>query len=170
MALLAIGGALGCSSSGGVEVVSSCELADVCAALTVDDVAAACDSSVSSSEYTGYPAGPNTPNAVDRCEYTGEAGPTYAFYRICYPLTRDALADYVAERDPQLGGLVTETIDGIGDGAFFRYGSAMTETRVVVLDGNHLIRLVHNGTVDVATDKSCLTTLAGVAVPAGPSP
>jgi hypothetical protein len=46
----------------------------------------------------------------------------------------------------------------------------MTETRVVVLDGNHLIRLVHNGTVDVATDKSCLTTLAGDAVPTGPSP
>jgi hypothetical protein len=75
---------------------------------------------------------------------------------------------YVAERDRQPGGLVTESIDGVGDGAFFRHGAAATETRVVVLDGNHIIRLVHNETIDVATDKACLTPLAGDAVAAAP--
>ena len=92
--------------------------------VTIDDVAAACDGTESSSEYTGYPAGPNTPTPLDRCEYTGETGPAYAIDRIRYPLTRDSLAAYLAERDQQIGGLFTETIAGIGDGDILPHTAA----------------------------------------------
>lgn len=161
-AILAVGGALGCSRGGGT--ISTCELADLCAQVAVERVNATCGRGTQSSSYVSYPR--FTATASDTCTYYGTQG-GFTIYRDCFQLQRDALVAYLGQHNTAPSAdVVTEEVAGVGDIAFFRYSNQTPEKNLVILSGNDVITLSDTQFADPASDKACMTELAGDAVAA----
>ncbi len=161
MAILVVGGALGCSSGGG-GTVSTCDLGDMCVQVPAERVSATC-TSVQYAYYSTNRQG--TATASDMCSYFGGQG-SFSINRDCFQLQRDALASYLGRHSAVQSGDITEEVAGIGDIAFYRYSTQTSTKILVILNGNHVITLYDSEFVDSASHKPCMTELAGDAVAA----
>jgi hypothetical protein len=139
-------------------VSGGCMLSDLCAELTVSQVAAACGTTATSSEPLQES---DEASAVRGCSYFGPEGQAFHAQIACLnDGAATAGAVFTEQRDePQGLDYTQEDLTGVGDRAFFRHSLLVDQAELWVLQGSQIVSLLDLEPADAATTRQCLLTL-----------
>ena len=159
-------GAPACSSgsatggdAGGDAAVVACPMpGDLCAALPITAVNAACG--ITTVTMT-MPIQMDGDPSFSACVYASATAPIFDVRRICFPGgVPEALTSYNELHDRDVGtDVMQEDLTGVGDLGVFRFTAQGMLGMMYAQIGNTMISIVAYGATDYASAKSCTTSI-----------